>query len=197
MAFCAVDEPADPHATWGYTPVHPVASQSTLSSWSLGAHVNDLGIGAGMAIDRAAALAVGGFDPMMGPGSMFPSADDREIAIRLLLADRHVMNLPQPVVLHHGFRAIGTETRALSKRDHLALGGMFAKFIRVAPARSTGHLLRFMGQSMVMAVRDSINMRRPAGLGKAAWTMVGLARGFRQPVDTERVVFRDTSEASR
>ena len=190
MAFCAVDEPGD-RDTGGYTPAHRVTSKSTLTSWSLRTRVDQLGIGAGMAIDRAAALAIGGFDPLMGPGSMFPSADDREIAIRLLLAGRHVVNLTQPVALHHGFRAAGVESRALSKRDHIALGAMFAKLVRVAPVRTTGHLLRFLVRSGGRALRDSAEMRRPAGFGKVGWTIVGVGRGFRQSVDTECVVFQE------
>jgi glycosyltransferase involved in cell wall biosynthesis len=190
MAFCAVDEPVV-HAAGGYTPAHQVTTETTLSSWTLRTRVDQLGIGAGMALDRAAALEIGGFDPLMGPGSLFPSADDREIAIRLLLTGRGVINLPQPVAVHHGFRATGVLTRALSKRDHIALGAMFGKFVRVAPARTAGHLVLFLIHSGVRAAHDSVTLRRPAGLGKIGWTIVGFVRGVRQPVDTDSVVFHD------
>lgn len=190
MAFCAVDEPAD-RSSGGYTPAHQVTSKSTLTSWNLGTRVDQLGIGAGMAIDRSAAVAIGGFDPLMGPGAMFPSADDREIAIRLLLTGRHVVNLPHPVAVHHGFRAAGIQTRALSKRDHIALGAMLAKFARVSPGRSAVHLLLFLIRSSGRALRDSAKLRRPAGIGKIGWTIVGVVQGFRQPVDIKSVVFRE------
>jgi glycosyltransferase involved in cell wall biosynthesis len=193
MAFCAVIEPSD-RGGGGYTPVHNVAEKSTLTSWSLRTPVDKLGIGAGMALDRAAAVAVGGFDPMMGPGSLFPSADDREIAIRLLLEGRSVINVAQPVTLHHGFREAGVQTRALSKRDHLALGAMFAKFARVAPSRTLGHLTYFLIRSCGGVIQDSIKLRRPASLGKIGWTIVGFVQGFRRSVDTTNVVFRERSE---
>lgn len=191
MVFCAVDDPAE-RDTAGYTPVHSVESTSRLRSWTLRTCVDELGIGAGMAVDRAAANEVGGFDPMMGPGSEFPSADDREIAVRLLLAGRHVLSLAEPVVVHHGYRAGGPQSRALSKRDHVALGAMFAKLARVAPARSAGHLVRFLIRTGGQALRDSRRMRRPAGLGKLWWTIVGVRRGFVRSVDKDRVVFEDT-----
>ncbi len=191
MAFCAVDEPVGRDLD-GYTPVHMVEVTSTLRSWTLRTPVDELGIGAGMAIERKAAVDVGGFDPMMGPGSQFPSADDREIAVRLLLAGRHVLSVDHPVVMHHGHREAGQASRALSKRDHLALGGMFAKFLRVAPTRSLGHLLYFLFRSAGYALGDSVRMRRPAGVGKLWWTIVGVARGLRRPIDKDRVVFHDT-----
>ena len=112
---------ADDHL--GYTPDFIIEREVELASWGLDARVDHLGIGACMAVRRSDVLAIGGFDPMMGPGSLFPSADDRELAIRLLLADRKVLMTPAGGLEHAGFRLNGDAARAHSKRDHYALGG--------------------------------------------------------------------------
>ena len=43
------------------------------------------GIGAGMAVRREPIISLGGFDENKGPGARFPSAGDRDLAIRALL----------------------------------------------------------------------------------------------------------------
>ena len=47
--------------------------------------------------------AIGGFDPMLGPGSKFHDCDDRDIAIRALLARHHVYETSTIAVKHFGF----------------------------------------------------------------------------------------------
>ena len=45
---------------------------------------------AGKAVRRNMVEEIGRFDAMLGPGSRFPSCDDRDIAMRALLARYHV-----------------------------------------------------------------------------------------------------------
>ncbi len=195
LVYCAVSEPLaagrGDGASEGYTPVHPVPSVLHHTTWDLSARADLLGLGAGMAARRQDLIDIGGFDPLMGPGGTFPSADDREIAIRLLLAGRHVMHTPEPEVLHHGFRSGGTDARALTKRDHLAVGAMYAKLLRRAPLRTTTHLVAFLGWSLIDAFRTSLRLRRPAGIGKMRWTIVGAAQGVRRRVDQETLTYVD------
>lgn len=86
LVFGSVAAVATENDHLGYTPDFVIEREVELSAWGRDARVDHLGIGACMALRREEVLAIGGFDPMMGPGSMFPSADDREVAIRLLLA---------------------------------------------------------------------------------------------------------------
>lgn len=50
----------------------------------LGYHVSEIGFGNNMSIRKSACLAVKGFRPWLGPGAIGPTAEDAEIAIRLL-----------------------------------------------------------------------------------------------------------------
>jgi len=175
----------------GYIPDFIIEREVELAGWGLDARVDRLGIGAGMAVRRTDVLMVGGFDPMMGPGSRFPSADDREIAIRLLLADRRVLMAPDPAVEHRGFRPIGAAARAHSQRDHVALGAMLAKMVDVDPVRGFGHLLVFLFVSSVQVVSESVRSRRPTGFGKLKWTVVGFSDGRRHPRLEGKPIFVD------
>jgi len=193
MVFCSVSGSVDEGRS-GYTPVHVVDRPLRHRAWDRTALAQDLGIGAGMAIRRRALAEIGGFDPLMGPGGTFPSADDREVAIRLLHRGRHVLQTPTPVVIHHGFRSDGPDTRALTKRDYLALGAMFAKFMRMSPIRSGSHLIGFLAWSATDVVRSSVRMRRPAALGKLWWTFVGVWSGARHDVDDTSWTYRELPE---
>ena len=192
LVYCNVDEPSGA-TTNGYTPAHSVSTQKRHTSWDLSARADLLGLGAGMAARRRDLTAIGNFDPLMGPGGQFPSADDREIAVRLLLTGRQVWHTPHPSVMHHGFREDGADARALTKRDHLALGAMHAKFLRTTPSKSALHLAAFLWWSAREAVRTSAAMRRPAGIGKVLWTVVGTWRGLRTPMDRSTLTYLDDS----
>ncbi|NNE12090.1 MAG: glycosyltransferase family 2 protein [Ilumatobacter sp.] len=191
MVFCDVIATADDDAADGYTPMHLTRHHGPIRSWDHHARADLLGIGAGMAIRRQAILDLGGFDPVMGPGATFPSADDREMAIRALLGGHAVVNTAETAVIHLGFRAAGSDARAHSKRDHVAVGAMFAKFWRLRPARTTAHVAAFLLASGAHVLADSWRSRRPSGVGKLWWTVVGLWRGARHPKRVDPTVYVD------
>lgn len=57
----------------------------------------------GMSVDAWTRLS--GFDPMLGAGSPFHSADETDMIIRALLEGHHVMETPDVVVTHQGLRS--------------------------------------------------------------------------------------------
>lgn len=185
---------ADDHL--GYTPDFIIEREVELATWGLNARVDHLGIGACMAVRRSDVLAIGGFDPMMGPGSLFPSADDRELAIRLLLAHRRVLMTPAGVVEHGGFRLNGDAARAHSKRDHLALGAMLGKLTDAGAGRALTHLFLFIAATSVGIIRASARNRRLQGFGKLKWTVLGFRDGRRQPRLRHQPIFVDDLAAS-
>lgn len=192
LIYAQVTEPDSTRELSGYTPVHVRESASRTTSWDRSARFDRLGLGAGMAARRSDLVDIGGFDPMMGPGGTFPSADDREIALRFLLRGRHLMHLPTAEVVHHGHRAGGAEARALTQRDHIAIGAMYAKFLKTTPRRAILPTLDALGATVTDAISASIRLRRPAGLGKVRYTLVGLWRGLRHPVETPSITYVDT-----
>lgn len=188
LAFCTVAQAADSD-TPGYAPLFNVAETRVIREWASDLHPEKLGIGAGMALRKPAAQAVGGFDPWMGPGGRFPSADDRELALRLLLGGHGVMDIPEPVVQHYGLREAGSAARALTKRDFLAMGGMLAKFVKTRTPHSARTTLSFLLRLMGGAVATSVRQRRITEFGKPWWSLVGVARGMRAPIDRDNLVY--------
>lgn len=189
LAFCPVSEAPSPQGA-GYAPMHEVPQKAVFTSFSAGIRPEMLGIGAGMAVRREAIIAIGGFDPAMGPGSIFPSADDREVAIRLLMNGWKVADLPDLEVIHHGHRPQGPALRALTKRDFIALGAMMAKIARSKVSGRIGHTLRFLRRMIAEVVHDSIRERRPTGFGKPLWATVGFVRGLRHPLDRAQLTYQ-------
>ena len=68
--------------------------------------LGDTSMGAGMAVRREVLLEVGGFDELFGPGARFMSADDVDVAVRVLLRGWHVYTTGDRRVVHHGFRTL-------------------------------------------------------------------------------------------
>jgi GT2 family glycosyltransferase len=143
-----------------------------------------MGIGACMGIRRSAWGAVHGFDTMLGPGAPLGSLEDRDMAIRLLLAGYRVYCTPGFNVVHNGFRANG-ELRRLAYQDWCGFGSVYAKHLKC------GHwsLTRYMaGQMWVgQAIRRSLSHARSTGTIRevtpigAFW--LGALLGLTWPVD--------------
>ena len=77
-----------------------------------------VGTGGNMAFRREALLAVGGFDPLFGVGSVSRSAEESELIHRLLESGRSLAWSPDPVVYH----PTKTEEERLASRFPYAFG---------------------------------------------------------------------------
>ena len=177
--FGNVDEAAhDPAA--GFVPAyHPNGSRLVTSVFRKPAM---RGMGACMGIRRSAILALGGFDPAFGPGGLFPSADDWEIAVRALLGGFAVYETDTVSVVHHGFRTF-REGRALARRDWYAIGAMYAKPIR------SGHwsivlvaVIELLAYGFWPPVSQILRLQRPVGLSRTVAFVRGFIRGLRVPI---------------
>src|SRR6516162_1346640 len=76
VAFCCV-ESGEHDRTAGFVPAYVRTGDRMLTTMHDARHVQ--GLGAGIAVRRKVIAEIGGFDPMLGPGSRFPSCDDRDI----------------------------------------------------------------------------------------------------------------------
>jgi GT2 family glycosyltransferase len=186
ILFCnVVPVPHDRSA--GYVPAHERSQSRLLTS------VDDLrdglGLGAGMAIRKDVALALGGFDESFGPGARFPSADEWDICLRALLAGFHVYETPELAIVHDGFRSF-EEGRAHARRDWIALGAVCAKPLRAGHMRAAVVPLTFFPQKALWPpISDLLHLRRPRGLGRITAFLSGFVDGLRTPVDTETLRF--------
>lgn len=148
-----------------------------------------VGIGASMAVRRQTVLAFGGFDPALGPGGIFPSADDRDIAARALIKGWYVYETTEMAVLHDGFRT-WDEGKALTERDWFALGGAWAKILK------NGHLeiLSFFIHDAFIAgflrpLKSVFRLQRPRLVRCQFYFWRGFLKALRTPVDRRQLRF--------
>ncbi|MEY4508220.1 MAG: hypothetical protein RLZZ450_342 [Pseudomonadota bacterium] len=192
ILFCnVVAVPHDPKA--GYVPTHERSGSRLLKS--VNGLRDGLGLGAGMAIRRDVAVALGGFDESFGPGARFPSADEWDLSIRVLLSGWYVLETPELSILHDGFRSFA-EGRDHARRDWLALGAVCAKPLRAGHFRAAFvPLFFFPAKALLPPIFDLLKRRRPTGLGRITAFLTGFADGMRTPMDPKTMRFMKSTEA--
>jgi GT2 family glycosyltransferase len=120
--YCQVDA-APYNRSLGYIPDYQVPHDVT---WhNLNECTSRFGLGAGMSVRRSTALSIGGFDQNLGPGSKFQTADDIDVAIRLMIKGYPVHLTNTTRVIHNGFRS-WQQGRKHSLR-HIGLGAVYVK----------------------------------------------------------------------
>jgi GT2 family glycosyltransferase len=87
------------------------------------------GMAACMGIRADACGKLHGFDPSLGAGSRFHSADETDIIIRALLAGYRVLETPEVVVTHYGLRT-WEEANVIAYNYLYGIGATIAKHIR-------------------------------------------------------------------
>jgi GT2 family glycosyltransferase len=130
------------------------------------------GIGANMAVRRDVFDRIGIFDELLGPGSIFPAAEDTDLTIRALAAGVRVVNADEVSVLHLGVRE-GRAASFLVRGYGVALGAAFAKHVRLGTRGSFGLLSGWLVLHGTRSIKNALRGRRPFGVG----FVVGLLRG--------------------
>jgi GT2 family glycosyltransferase len=123
-----------------------------------------------------------GFDPCLGVGGMFRSAEDTDLILRCLAAGIPVVETPSIEVVHHGFR---TWAEAAVLADHYLFGtaAVYAKHARLHPL-PTLSLLSHVGARWVRGEsRVSYFGTRTSRPERLASFLRGFARGMRWPID--------------
>jgi glycosyltransferase involved in cell wall biosynthesis/GT2 family glycosyltransferase len=193
VLFCNV-VPVPYDRSLGYVPVHERTSSRLLKSVD-GLRFG-LGLGAGMAVRRDVALAIGGFDESFGPGARFPSADEWDMCIRVLLSGWHVYETPEIEIVHDGFRSFA-EGRVHARRDWIALGAVCAKPLRSGHLRAAiVPLYFFPAKALWPPLSDVLHLRLPRSVGRISAFLSGFVDGLRIPVDPETLRFESPSKPS-
>lgn len=91
--------------------------------------------GANMAIRREVVRAIGGFDPLFGPGTRCLAAEDIEYVARAVWAGWPARYDPRPVVAHHHGRKPGKDTERYRSTYDYGRGAYYTKFLLVRRAR--------------------------------------------------------------
>jgi glycosyltransferase involved in cell wall biosynthesis len=186
VAFCCV-EAGDHDRTAGFVPDFVRTGDRMLTSMHDARHVR--GLGAGIAVRRDMIEEIGGFDPMLGPGSRFPDCDDRDIAIRALLARHHVFETSTIAVKHFGFRT-WQQGPQLARRNFLGIGAAYSKFLkygRIELMYVPAH--EFIKYALWPPIRDVLHLRQPRGMVRITAFVEGFVEGLRTPVDKATMIF--------
>ncbi|MCB0017119.1 MAG: glycosyltransferase [Anaerolineales bacterium] len=147
------------------------------------------GIGAGMAVRREPIVSLGGFDENMGPGAEFPSAGDRDLAIRALLKGWWVYETVSTSVIHFGYRT-WAEGRELTRRDWLAMGAMCAKPIKCGYWQTAIFALyESIGYGILQPLAPLFKGKRPQGFRRFVFFWRGFLQGWQTPVARDTLVF--------
>jgi glycosyltransferase involved in cell wall biosynthesis len=91
--------------------------------------------GANMAVTREVVRAIGGFDPLLGPGTPCLAAEDVEYVARAVWAGWRARYDPAPVVAHHHGRKPGPETERYRHGYDYGRGAYYTKFLLNGRAR--------------------------------------------------------------
>lgn len=141
------------------------------------------GMGACMAVRRDVALALGGFDELLGAGGPLRAGEDVDLTLRALAAGHWVYETPAIQVSHRGFHP-WSEGSSLVASYWIGTGAAIGKSLRRHPPSAVRLLtelgVRFLvGRSRVAASLGP----RGQGLTRLAAFCRGLAAGTRLPVD--------------
>lgn len=188
VAFCVV-EAAEHNPILGFVPDY-IRSDERLSTTAHDSR-RILGLGAGMAVRRSIVERLGGFDTLLGPGSTFPSCEDRDIAIRALLAGHHVYDTASTRVTHFGFRT-WQEGRELTRRNFLAIGAAYSKFLRSGRFELMYiPVYEFVRFALWPPILDLLRLRQPQGMVRITAFVEGFLSGLRTPMDKATMKFID------
>jgi glycosyltransferase involved in cell wall biosynthesis len=182
-------------AATGFIPGSRVATQVFTSF----AHaLNRLGMGAGFAVRKSAAVETGGFDPRLGAGADFHSGEEHDLAYRLLLSGYQAACTQDTHVVHHGFRTFA-EGRALIRGYALGHAAIFGKLARCGHAAEAlcayGSVLRVHAlRPLLLALARG---QGPFGFHRLASFINGFARGLVTAVDARTKTFVAAPENPR
>jgi glycosyltransferase involved in cell wall biosynthesis len=145
-----------------------------------------LGVGANFGIRREVHQALGGFDPLMGPGTpvFYAGGEETDLLIRALHDRYRIVNAPESDVLHLGVR-VGKAIRTLAVGYQLGTGAAFGKLVRLRGVSGFKEFARraaYYGQDIL---RDVTALRRPRP-GILAYFIAGAAMTFRYGIDTDQ-----------
>jgi glycosyltransferase involved in cell wall biosynthesis len=196
VVFCSV-VPVAHDVNEGYVPAYVLKKNRLLVS--IGSICSGLGIGAGMALRRDFAIAMGGFDESFGPGALFPSADEWDISIRALLSGGHVYETADLSIVHDGFRTF-EEGRQHSRRDWIALGAVCAKPLRAGHFRAVVvPVWLFSTRALLPPLLDLVRLKKPRGAQRILAFLRGFSVGLGMKVDpvTLRFCVRSETDAAK
>jgi glycosyltransferase involved in cell wall biosynthesis len=170
----------------GFIPDYRIPARRLLASpwlkWREG------GIGANMAFRLDCLRDTGPFDSVLGAGGPLHSCEDGDMTYRLLRCGYHVLQLPEAVVIHHGFRT-WAEGQRLMERTGMGVGAAYMKQVRLHDVAILPTLL-VEWMRCISWIR-LLTLRRRSGLRRFIGYMKGMVASFRYSIDARTRVYRE------
>lgn len=146
--------PGEPEVAGGFAPSTKTDTRPGVYEGRIGADVLYV---QNMAIFRSALDRVGMFDQRLGPGTLFPGAEDNDFGFRLLEAKYRILYEPQAVTYHRAWRPKGN-LLSLHWGYARAQGAFYAKYLSLSD--------RYMLQRMVRDLKNHLfELTRPVWRG--------------------------------
>ena len=189
LVFADVLDPDIGAPTW--TPVNRAPAGYTVDSvqkWRSNDGVN-IGIGAAMAFRRRSVVELGGFDEELGAGGTYQSAEDTDLALRVLLRGGTIKRITRTWVHHHGGRDYLT-TRQLIHGGLFGAGATCGKLVRAGHRSVIGYFAGVWWNVVLVPTFQAVRRgRRPTVVRRATNLLRGFVAGWRAPIDRDRLVF--------
>ena len=148
------------------------------------------GMGANMAIRREMALKVGCYDPLMGPGTTMPAAEEGDFIYRAQRLGAKVLHEPSISLVHRAWRDKDQWTEVLRSYG-MGDAAFAAKHMRcgdISPMMRMGsRYLYFFFRLCYRIITRNKHQEEYYLRGFAK----GITRGLRQPLDRSRRVFKE------
>jgi glycosyltransferase involved in cell wall biosynthesis len=177
-----------PHDTQkGYIPDYIVKKNKMLRT--LRDSFAGFGLGAGMALKRDAFIEMGGFDNNLGPGSIFRSGEDRDIAIRALIKNWWVYDTNDISIVHYGFRS-WSDGIEHTKRDWFSLGATYIKAVKCGYWRASIVLVSapiILG--LFEPLTNLLRLKKPRGIRRWFYYLHGIFEGLKTPIDCKTILY--------
>ncbi|MBM3954045.1 MAG: glycosyltransferase [Planctomycetes bacterium] len=176
-------EPCDHDATRGFV-------QASVRTDTVTVHaVEDLptlvGTSANIAIRRAVATALAGFDETFGVGAPLAAAEDVDFVLRALAGGWAVHEAPAIRVTHQDIWPLHRRAE-LIRRNWYGTGAVFGKFARQQPRSAVGLLGRLARRFVARPVGVSVSLGGGHRWARLVAFTGGFLAGFTRPLDRAR-----------
>jgi GT2 family glycosyltransferase len=146
------------------------------------------GISANMAVRRKALDDIGGFDPLLGPGSKFKAGEDVDFAIRAIARKWRVVTANEIPLLHLGVRT-GDAARMLLLGYMFATGAVFTKHLRLRTPGSAKLFAGFLRLQLGTVAKSLLRGTRPTGVRQFLTLLAGAAQSVPHAIDHDQQVY--------
>lgn len=186
VLFCSV-LPAPHDFSAGTIPHHVYQKSRAVRSWM--SYVGGIGMAAGMAARTESIRKMGGFDRYLGPGSLFKSGEDHDLALRTLARHWEIYETCDVNVVHYGYRTL-EEFRELTRRDWIGIGAAQAKILKclhwgILPLIFYNILVR----GFLQPISNIFRLKKPSGFKRIIYFFRGFIQGLKTPVDPQLILY--------